>query len=129
MTLKMDTALVEKPTQSNVNKIERKKQTCSKNAKNKSQHKASDIPKYPCWNCGSMHYAKYCEYIKHEYNDCKRVGYKEGYCTSAHKSKSNKSEKKPDNKYKPTVKSNVVIAVNQIQFQSKRKFITIRINA
>lgn len=134
VSLKLDSALVEKPVQPNVNKIERKKQTFFRNVKDKPQPKASDTPKYPCWNCGGMHYAQYCDYLKHECKDCKKIEHKEGYCASARKSKpNNKAERKPDkkadDKYKSTAKSNVVISVNQIQFQSKWKFVTIQINA
>ncbi|XP_011685455.1 PREDICTED: uncharacterized protein LOC105448510 isoform X2 [Wasmannia auropunctata] len=105
-----------------------------KNVKDKPQPKASDTLKYPCWNCGGMHYAQYCDYLKHECKDCKKIEHKEGYCASARKSKpNNKAERKPDkkadDKYKSTAKSNVVISVNQIQFQSKWKFVTIQINA
>ncbi|XP_011685454.1 PREDICTED: uncharacterized protein LOC105448510 isoform X1 [Wasmannia auropunctata] len=134
VSLKLDSALVEKPVQPNVNKIERKKQTFFRNVKDKPQPKASDTLKYPCWNCGGMHYAQYCDYLKHECKDCKKIEHKEGYCASARKSKpNNKAERKPDkkadDKYKSTAKSNVVISVNQIQFQSKWKFVTIQINA
>ncbi|XP_018406504.1 PREDICTED: uncharacterized protein K02A2.6-like [Cyphomyrmex costatus] len=131
VSLKMDTALVEKPAQSNVHKVERKKQGFSKSAKDKLQSKASGIPKFPCWNCGCMHYAKYCDYLKHECSTCKKIGHKEGYCNSARKPKINtKSEKKSEKKLddQRTAKSNVVISVNQIQFQNKRKFITVKID-
>lgn len=48
-----------------------------------SDYSSSDrykIPKYPCWNCGAMHFRKDCNYLSYVCGRCNATGHKEGYC-------------------------------------------------
>ncbi|KAF2889200.1 hypothetical protein ILUMI_16973 [Ignelater luminosus] len=74
ITLKMEAALVEQPVKTNVNKVEQKNQNHIKLQENNT---TPNKPKYPCWNRGSMHFAKECKFLNRECQTCKRLDYKE----------------------------------------------------
>jgi transposase InsO family protein len=40
-------------------------------------------PKFPCRMCGEMHFHSDCPFIEKECFECKKLGHKAGYCTSA----------------------------------------------
>ncbi|XP_058828745.1 uncharacterized protein K02A2.6-like [Topomyia yanbarensis] len=79
-------------------------------------------PGSPCWNCGSMHYSKDCPFKNHQCRDCKQVGYKDGYCTSAKKAKSPGTSNKCNPSRRMETKSVVVKNVR------KRRFVEVLVN-
>ncbi|XP_062539115.1 uncharacterized protein LOC134207407 [Armigeres subalbatus] len=65
-------------------------------AKQEFKQEKGPGPATPCWNCGAMHYAKDCTYIKHRCNECGQYDHREGYCSSARKSSNSvKKEEAP----------------------------------
>lgn len=81
INLKTDTVLIESSkTETQINQLQANK-------------KPKSAPKYPCWFCGGIHYARECTYKKHKCEQCKVVGHKEGYCNVAKKSKQNNKTK------------------------------------
>lgn len=129
INLKRDTSLIENPeaasttvqkvTRSDSGKHHREKKSEAK------QHK-QQAPKTPCWHCGQMHFSRDCTYNNHECNLCKRTGHKEGYCNAPTK-KSQKKNKKSSSKSsdKSAIKG---IPVQKLNLESKRKFVTVKIN-
>ncbi|XP_054746169.1 uncharacterized protein K02A2.6-like [Anastrepha obliqua] len=128
INLKKDTAIVEETKAVIANAIHAN--TCqSKNdaTKNSKTNKAK-IPKTPCWNCGDMHYAKYCTYHNQKCNKCNKYGHKEGYCNSYSASKS-KSTKPQRHKQQQTSNKghNSCLQVNSITHVNRRKYTTVSI--
>lgn len=110
--------------QSNINK-----------SKNHS-HSSTDVPRTPCWNCGEMHYVKYCTYSNKQCNQCGNIGHKQGYCNSASKAKSNSKAQQSNFKAKQSSKSDKTksrsdvkaIHVHQINFTNQRRHLSVQIN-
>lgn len=48
--------------------------------KSESAKNSAEVPRYPCWRCGGMHFNKNCAFITHKCDKCAVVGHKEGYC-------------------------------------------------
>ncbi|XP_058817783.1 uncharacterized protein K02A2.6-like [Topomyia yanbarensis] len=80
-------------------------------------------PGSPCWNCGSMHYSKDCPFKNHQCRDCKQVGHKDGYCTSAKKAKSPGTSNKCNPSRRMETKSVVVKNVRK-----RRRFVEVLVN-
>ncbi|XP_031335233.1 uncharacterized protein K02A2.6-like [Photinus pyralis] len=129
IALKQDTALVENKNPV-VSKVEYKKHPHPRN--NNKQPTATDLPKYPCWKCGGMHFVKSCEFIKHTCTDCKGVGHKEGYCKSGKQNNSQQgyksNPKAGKGKSVAQTKHVSIPNVHKVNFQHKRKYATVHIN-
>lgn len=90
----------------------------------KSKNKAKSKPSSACWNCGGMHYAKFCEFKNHKCTKCNKMGHKEGYC------KSNKEDLKLNSSNSKYSRANVLQEVNSIDESNgdTRKYITATVN-
>ncbi|XP_037810025.1 uncharacterized protein K02A2.6-like [Lucilia sericata] len=122
LNLKHDTAMVEVNTQSSINAIK-------SNPKSNDDFKGKAKPKTPCWNCGAMHYSKYCTYLKHVCTQCKNMGHKEGYCKN-HQSENkftHEKKKKYNKNHKYSKPKSNVVQINRISYESRRKFVTVNI--
>lgn len=132
-TLKHDTKMVEqehRSSESSVQQITRQKFSSDKQQHNNKK------PKSACWHCGEFHYARLCKYKQHKCTQCQTVGHKDGHCTrstaqqlsSKQQSSSSSSATGKRHFQHKASKTNTVVLVSQINFESRRKFITITIN-
>lgn len=46
----------------------------------KESKQTNKAPSTSCWNCGELHYSKFCNYKKHKCTRCHEIGHKEGFC-------------------------------------------------
>lgn len=144
LTLKNDAGMVEeqKPKVNAVSYAKHKAQQGEVHVPSKN-----DGPSRPCWQCGSMHYVKDCNYTRHKCKDCGKVGHKEGFCNCFRKHNTPKCDKNShasfkhkrnerQNQNKSKLHTNVV-AVTPTQSHivktihnhtQRRKFITITID-
>ncbi|XP_055542990.1 uncharacterized protein K02A2.6-like [Wyeomyia smithii] len=76
-------------------------------------------PKSQCWFCGSLHYARDCTFRSHKCSDCGQMGHREGYCSSAKKSRGAARKR---GKYSVTSK---VVTVNLCSVESRRRFVSV----
>ncbi|MFH4984886.1 hypothetical protein AB6A40_011595, partial [Gnathostoma spinigerum] len=86
--------------------------------------KLVDLPRTPCWQCGAMHYVKYCSFTCHKCTKCGNVGHKEGYCNC------NRKRSKPSSrKQKPSLHSEGVcsVALTSDALQ-RRRYITAHVD-
>ncbi|XP_065076062.1 uncharacterized protein K02A2.6-like [Ochlerotatus camptorhynchus] len=77
-------------------------------------------PGSPCWNCGSMQYAKDCPFKKHQCRECKQYGHKDGYCSSAMKAKS------PNRRYSAKKMTTKCVVVRNVK--KRRRFVQALVN-
>lgn len=135
-TLKEDTILVEKPKDNTVNFVGKNKkfqsqfqskfQSHSHSKKHEVQNQPqSKLPRTPCWNCGDLHFSKYCEFKNHQCKDCNKIGHKEGYCVCFRS-----SSKSTTNQNEDTSRINVstIFKVHNVSSQSKRKYVNVKFN-
>lgn len=97
----------------------------------------SQTPTKPCWNCGQMHYAKFCSYANHKCKDCGKTGHKEGYCSCVSRANSNSS--RPNNnksskgrhkgKNNKNNQSTNSIFVHKVNIENKRKYLMVELNS
>lgn len=78
-------------------------------------------PKTPCWNCGGMHYSKYCKFRNQRCTDCKQLGHKEGYCSSA-----KRSSPKPSQRNEKHFTNTITLSVDCVR--GKRRYVWVKIN-
>ncbi|XP_054746090.1 uncharacterized protein K02A2.6-like [Anastrepha obliqua] len=128
INLKKDTAMVEETKAVIANAIHANTRQSKNDATKNSKTNKAKIPKTPCWNCGDMHYAKYCTYHNQKCNKCNKYGHKEGYCNSYSASKS-KSTKPQRHKQQQTSNKghNSCLQVNSITHVNRRKHTTVSI--
>lgn len=126
--------------------VSRQNKSCNQNNQqcNKSSNDHNQ-PSSPCWNCGGMHFSDKCGYKNHVCKTCSSIGHKEGYCSTAAKSKSNQnsrndtnanSKRKKHRKIKGrTVKNSFSSnnascnrATNKSNYAERRKYVTLSIN-
>lgn len=143
INLKRDTSMIEKPviSQHSVNQITNgksqfyqqkgKKQFKSQNGHSghkKPNNSNAHVPKTPCWNCGELHFSKFCTFSSHTCTKCNQTGHKDGYCHTPISNKKSKQTQQPAKSVRePQSKVNTVL-VNQIDVQKRRKYVTPRIN-
>ena len=130
-SLKHDTKMIEQQS-SAVQHISHH-QCSSSNRTPNGKTSSSKTPKSPCWFCGGMHYVRYCQYKTHQCAVCKKVGHKDGFCKKNTKvditlpsSTRNHYHKQQRRNNGP--KSNGLFLINNINYVSQRKFITVLIN-
>ncbi|XP_054746058.1 uncharacterized protein K02A2.6-like [Anastrepha obliqua] len=128
INLKKDTAMVEETKAVIASAIHANTRQSKNDATKNSKTNKAKIPKTPCWNCGDMHYAKYCTYHNQKCNKCNKYGHKEGYCNSYSASKS-KSTKPQRHKQQQTSNKghNSCLQVNSITHVNRRKYTTVSI--
>ena len=119
MTLKHDTSLVEDNSVQSVNAVHTKQ----KFQNDLHQRENKKIPKSPCWNCGELHYSKFCEFKHHKCNQCNKFGHKDGFCKRPIQKKT--SYKKNRN-YQQSPKSNMV-EIKQVSHSKRRKYVNVNI--
>lgn len=88
-----------------------------------------EMPKRPCWQCGSMHFVRDCGYANHKCVQCGKTGHKEGYCScfSGSKSSTNKNENtKKKNYFK--ARSNIKSVYTTSCTSKNRRFVSVQIN-
>lgn len=129
INLKQDAAMIESSkgsAETTIYSIKQGKQHKPRRSRSNSptesdSSSSKDIPSSPCWNCGSMHYARHCKYKSYKCADCGKVGHKEGYCVSAKKSTKKKfhSLRTVDTK---------VVCLDVDTVRSRRRFATVRLN-
>ncbi|XP_055699110.1 uncharacterized protein K02A2.6-like [Phlebotomus papatasi] len=88
-TIKSDSAVVEQSAQGNNSSLEvcavKQKPVNSKGKAHTHKHTNSQkfpktTPPSPCWQCGGMHFVKFCEYSNKTCPSCSKKGHKDGYC-------------------------------------------------
>ncbi|CAH8856144.1 unnamed protein product [Trichobilharzia szidati] len=127
INLKHDTAMLDCKRQSSefdsVNTVKSPPITVKHTAR-QSQNSAK--PPSVCWHCGSWHFVKFCPFKKHKCRNCHRFGHKEGYCTP----QKNSSVKNRSRHFKPKQSPRIqtIFTTSKVNFASKRKYITLRIN-
>lgn len=131
--IKEDASLVEEKSKSTVNYVGKHSKSKKHHFKKEKSQSTPKSPKYPCWQCGNMHFVSDCEYSDHFCKDCKKKGHKEGYCNCSKPSFGFSKHSKGDSKKKEKSKSdskhvNVVINVNSLNLQEKRKYLKIKMN-
>ena len=124
-SIRQDTAMIQQQQQSKsvVNKVQFGKQK----PKVEQSIPQTQKPKYPCWNCGEMHFVRNCGYSKHQCQQCRKLGHKDGYCSSGRLSKPQNQHKK-GKRSAQTATSRRITAVNQVTVGHNRKFIAVNIN-
>ncbi|XP_017469501.1 PREDICTED: uncharacterized protein K02A2.6-like [Rhagoletis zephyria] len=147
IVLRDDTKLVETTNPSTVNAIsaDGKSEFRSSKQKLKSHTKptnqVNEVPKRPCWQCGAMHFVKYCTYSQHKCKDCDKIGHKEGYCSCFSKRASTlnsgqrkinrntqrKFQQRRNFRTKVVVAKHSVKSINNINMQ--RKYINVVVNS
>jgi transposase InsO family protein len=138
INLRRDTSMIEKPViqQVTVNKIANSKHNHFKgNNKNFKQNtntkvnnsNSSGIPKTPCWNCGEMHFSKFCTFSNHVCTKCNQIGHKDGYCNNPISNKKSK-QSQTSKQIRETAHKVNTVAVKQIDVQKRRKYVTANIN-
>lgn len=116
INLKNDTAMIENPSASTVQAFIKRNQHRRKVYKkpfeghrNQQDQPMNSGPASPCWNCGALHYARECSFLRHKCSTCHQLGHKEGYCSSARRSsKGRKQFNKP-------FSTKTVVSVNSVQ--------------
>lgn len=87
--------------------------------KSKPEDNKSDVPSYPCWTCGDLHYQQTCPFRNHKCSKCNVVGHKNGYCG-----------KKKTTPRKPNNSSNGALAIHNVNLvEHHRKYVKPRINS
>ncbi|MFH4979238.1 hypothetical protein AB6A40_005947 [Gnathostoma spinigerum] len=86
--------------------------------------KPVDLPRTPCWQCGAMHYVKYCSFTRHKCTQCGNVGHKEGYCNCNRKRSKPSSRKQKPNLHSEGVHS-VALTSDALQ---RRRYITAHVD-
>lgn len=129
INLRRDTAMVEDNTTTTVNAIKSKS-----NFRKTKQDDSKTVPKTPCWNCGSMHFSKYCNFINHKCSQCNVVGHKEGYCKTYNQNNQNRRNglsHKKKNKYHKNAGSpqTNVVQINKLSHVSRRKYVNVNIKS
>ncbi|XP_055604914.1 uncharacterized protein K02A2.6-like [Uranotaenia lowii] len=125
LNIKHDAAMIEGAPSSAAVRAIRGKKTFEKRfpkpsfSPPRSSKESGSRPTSPCWNCGSMHYARDCHFIKHKCTNCGQFGHKDGYCSSA------KKAKRPGkrDKFRPATRS---LQVKHVRH--RRKFVPVVIN-
>lgn len=142
INLKRDTSMIEKPVfshQSNsINQINNgkpqhsqykgNKQFKPNNRNKKPNNSNTQVPKTPCWNCGELHFSKFCTFQSHTCTKCSQTGHKDGYCHTPTSNKKSKQSNQPTNQPKEQQSKVNTVLVNQIDVQKRRKYVTPRIN-
>lgn len=130
INLKNDTAMIENPLAPAVQAIKgnnkrhkfyRKPYNERYSSKQQQQQQQRTSPNTPCWNCGALHYAKYCGYQQHKCTSCQQTGHKDGYCSSAKRARRGSHSKQQQFSTRT-----ISASINSIQ--SKRRFVWVKIN-
>lgn len=101
----------------------------NKQLQSKNYQSSSEIPKRPCWQCGSMHFVRDCGYANHKCTQCGKIGHKEGYCScfSDKNSLTDKNSQHKKNFYKKT-RSNINGIYTTSCISKNRRFVSVHIN-
>lgn len=125
-SLKHDTKMVE-GTSSSINQIAHQSIT---QINGKPSSSVNKIPKSVCWFCGGQHYVRFCTYKNHQCTKCQNIGHKEGFCqkTSKTEPKAKLPACKRRRRYQNKGPRANHILISKINYESHRKFITVKIN-
>ncbi|XP_055632818.1 uncharacterized protein K02A2.6-like [Toxorhynchites rutilus septentrionalis] len=127
INLKSDTAMIESPGRVQIIKrnFQQRKQYDKRfrdrpkeSPRNEEERKS---PATPCWNCGAMHFSNHCGFKSHKCADCKQIGHKEGYCSSAKRSTK-------ASKYQPRRFSTKTVIASVSSVECKRRYVWVKLN-
>ncbi|XP_055632846.1 uncharacterized protein K02A2.6-like [Toxorhynchites rutilus septentrionalis] len=127
INLKSDTAMIESPGRVQIIKrnFQQRKQYGKRfrdrpkeSPRNEEERKS---PATPCWNCGAMLFSNHCGFKSHKCADCKQIGHKEGYCSSAKRSTK-------ASKYQPRRFSTKTVIASVSSVECKRRYVWVKLN-
>ena len=129
LNLRSDSAMLE--GQSNAPQANVVKQNFNRSSN--FNRKDKDVPSYPCWKCGQLHYVKSCPFSNHRCDQCGKTGHKEGFCSKNNPAKQNTKRKFKPRSHKRTFDNSchskgVYAVQNSSSWEERRKYFDVQIN-
>ncbi|CAH8614326.1 unnamed protein product [Dicrocoelium dendriticum] len=126
LTLKHDTAMVERSGLASPDTVQLVKKTRTGNA-SRPFKRPTKKPPTACWSCGEWHFARFCPFKHHICRTCHKRGHKEECCSQVRSKKVQKSHRRVNSR-RGGAESLSIVAAFQSECKPRRRFITVLIN-